>query len=68
MAGQEISNGDDIVAILKEQPATGKFIATKLCRFFVADEPGDKIIADVADAYTVDGDNIRKMLHRLFTA
>jgi uncharacterized protein (DUF1800 family) len=60
-------NGDDIVAILAQRPATAKFIANKLCKFFVADNPSKKITSDVADAYEPGGQNIRKMMETIFT-
>lgn len=59
-------NGDDIVSILVKQDCIGKFLATKLCKFFVADEPSGQLVSDVAEAYTVDGDNIKQMLHTMF--
>jgi len=59
-------NGDDIVAILVKQPALAKFIAKKMCKFFVSDQPSDTIIADVAGAYSAKGENIKKMLTVLF--
>lgn len=59
-------NGEDIISILAEQDATGRFLALKMCRFFVADEPNEKIVSAVADAYTPEGDNIRAMLKTLF--
>jgi uncharacterized protein (DUF1800 family) len=59
-------NGDDIIDIIVEQPAVGRFLARKFCRFFVADEPTTAIVADVANAYRPHGDNIREMLFTLF--
>jgi len=59
-------NGDDIIEIISQQPAVGKFLATKLCKFFVSDEPSAAIIADVAHAYKPSGDNIRAMLNTMF--
>ena len=32
-------NGDDIIDIVARQPATGRFVATTICRFFLSDEP-----------------------------
>src|SRR5438874_7955364 len=36
-------NGDDIIDILTRQPACAQFIAKKLCRYFVADEPAQSL-------------------------
>lgn len=60
-------NGDDIIAIIVEQDAVGKFLAKKLCKYFAADEPTQAILADVASAYKPRGDNIKQMLHVLFS-
>ena len=59
-------NGDDIIDIIVQQPAVGKFLAQKLCKFFVADEPTQAIVTDVAKAYKPNGDNIKEMLRVLF--
>jgi uncharacterized protein (DUF1800 family) len=59
-------NGDDIIGIIVQQPAVGKFLAQKLCMFFAADEPTPAIITDVAKAYRPGGDNIKEMLRTLF--
>jgi uncharacterized protein (DUF1800 family) len=60
-------NGDDIINIIVEQEATGKFLAKKLCRFFVSDDPSPAIQTDVANAYKPHGDNIKHMLLTLFS-
>ena len=59
-------NGDDIIGIIVEQDSLGKFLATKMCKFFVADNPSPAIIADVASSYKLRGNNIRHMLSTLF--
>jgi uncharacterized protein (DUF1800 family) len=59
-------NGDDIIAIIVQQPATGRFLAKKLCKFFAADEPSQQLLADVAGSYKPEGNNIKDMLHTLF--
>lgn len=59
-------NGDQIIDIIVQQPATGKFLAKKMCKFFAADEPTPAILSDVAAAYKPNGDNIREMLWTLF--
>ena len=59
-------NGEDIVAIVVKQPSVATFLSTKLCNFFVADEPSGQLIRDVANSYTMDGDNIKQMMHTMF--
>jgi len=60
-------NGDDIVNILVTQPATSKFLAKKLCKFFVADTPSDAMIARIAGVYSSNQFNIRKVLRAIFS-
>src|SRR5277367_6314283 len=60
-------NGDDIVNILVRTAAMPQFIARKLCKFFVADNPSDTVVNDVASAYKPDERNIRKMMETIFT-
>ena len=47
-------------------PATAKFIATKLARRFVADEPPKSLVDRVAQTYTRTGGDIREMLRTIF--
>lgn len=72
-------NGDDIVRIVCQQPATARFLARHLYNFFVADEvpvpswrqtpPKDAAaIALMEKAYFDSGYNITAMLRALFTA
>ncbi len=41
-------NGDDIIDIIVQQDAVGRFLSKKLCKFFVVDDPSPEIVADVA--------------------
>ena len=72
-------NGDDIIDIICEQPATARFIARHMYSFFVADEPpvpewpykpprDPEAIEVLAQAYFDSGYNIREMLRVLFKA
>ena len=61
-------NGDDIIHILAQKPACRQFIARKLCKFFVSDQPSEQIISAVASAYKPSSSkNIRAMLKTMFT-
>jgi len=48
-------DGDNIVDIIMEQPATARFMARKFLRTFVYDNPEPELIAAVADAYRSSG-------------
>jgi len=62
-------NGDDVIAIIVKQPATARFIAERLYRFFVADEPGETGRAEIARLAEIfmetDGD-VRRLLRAIF--
>ena len=59
-------NGDDIINTLVAQPATAKFLATKLVRFFVSDPPNPGLVSAAAGAYLNSNYDIRTVLRTLF--
>jgi len=72
-------NGDDIIDIVCQQPATARFISRHLYNFFVADEPqvpawsvtppGDPAAIDILEqAFTESGYDIRTVLRVLFNS
>ena len=72
-------NGEDIVDIIVEQPATARFLARHLYRFFVADEPhvatwnitppvDPEAIRFLVEAYHESGGDIRSILRALFNS
>jgi uncharacterized protein (DUF1800 family) len=60
-------DADDILAILVRQPATARFITTKLFRFFVHDHPEPATIDRLAAMFTSSGFEIRSVLGDLFS-
>ena len=72
-------NGDDIIRIICEHPATARFVARHLYNFFVADEaqvpawsvtaPRDpEAIETLAKTFTESGHDIRSVLRVLFNS
>jgi uncharacterized protein (DUF1800 family) len=61
-------NGEDIINIIVKQPATARFIATKLHAFFVADEPDEAEIRAIAATFARTGGDMREVLRALFLA
>ena len=72
-------NGDDIIDVIVEQPATARFIARHMYNFFVADEPqvpswntvppnDQDAINELVAAYLQSGGEIRAMLSALFNS
>jgi uncharacterized protein (DUF1800 family) len=59
-------DGTDIVDIIVRQPAAAKFIAKRLYLFFVADQPDDATIDELADVYVKSQFDIRAVMRALF--
>jgi uncharacterized protein (DUF1800 family) len=55
-----------VLDILAHHPSTAKFIATKLVRHFVADNPPQSLVDRVAAVYTKTDGDIREMLRTIF--
>jgi uncharacterized protein (DUF1800 family) len=65
-AGGGIKDGMVVLEILARHPATAKFIATKLVRHFVADDPPAALIERAAAAFTKSDGDIRETLKTIF--
>ena len=72
-------NGDDIIHIIAQQPATARFLSRHLYNFFVADEPqvpswnitpprDPEAIDTLAQAYNESNYDIRAVLRALFNS
>ncbi len=64
--GGGINDGLMVLDILAHHPSTAKFIATKLVRHFVSDEPPASLVDRVAVTYTKTDGDIREMLRTIF--
>lgn len=60
--------GDDIIDILAQQPACSHFIAKKLWRFFVEDEPSPQIVNAVAERLRAHNFEMKPVLREIFTS
>jgi uncharacterized protein (DUF1800 family) len=67
-AGGGIRDGQLVLDILARHPSTAKFIATKLARRFVADNPDPALVSAVAASYTRSDGDIRETLRALFAS
>jgi uncharacterized protein (DUF1800 family) len=65
-AGGGIEDASQVLHILETHPATARFIAAKLVRRFVSDDPPDSLVFRVAGAYTATAGDIRSMLRAIF--
>ena len=64
-------NGEDIIGIIVRQPATARFVCTRLYQFFVLeeiDEAGEALIDDLMKTYFDSGHEIRSVLRTLFNS
>ena len=59
-------NGEDIIDIILQQPATAWFVARKLYEFFVSDTPDESAIQVLADEFQEANGDIRRVMRALF--
>jgi uncharacterized protein (DUF1800 family) len=67
-AGGGKKDGDAVLDLLANHPSTARFIATKLARRFVADEPPQTLIDRAARRFTETGGNIREVVKSILTS
>jgi uncharacterized protein (DUF1800 family) len=70
--GQKVSEGGvkdglKVIDILVNHPSTAKFIARKLAVKFVSDEPSEKFVSRIADAFHKSHGDIKTTLRAIFT-
>ena len=65
-AGGGFKDGLRVIDILAQHPSTAKFIATKLARHFVSDNPPAALVDRVAAAFTKTKGDIRETLRAIF--
>ncbi len=59
---------DQAIDLLCRQPATARFITTKLARYFVADEPSPELVASLSQTFQQTDGNIAAVLRALFSS
>lgn len=67
-AGGGVEDGERVVDILVRHPATARFIAEKLARRFVSDDPPPALVARTAAAFTRTNGDVRAMLRAIVTS
>lgn len=65
-ANRGIEDGRMVLDLLADHPSTARFLARKLCRRFIADEPPESAVDKVARRYTETDGDIPAMLRTLF--
>jgi uncharacterized protein (DUF1800 family) len=66
--GGGIEEGEQIVRMLASHPATARFIATKLARRFVADDPPPALVDRAAQTFLRTGGEIREVVREVVTS
>jgi uncharacterized protein (DUF1800 family) len=67
-AGGGMKDGLMVLDIVAHHPSTAKFIATKLVRRFVADDPPATLVDRVAQTFLKSDGDIREMLRTIFAS
>jgi uncharacterized protein (DUF1800 family) len=67
-AGRGIEDGEEVLDIISRQPATAHFIATKLVRRFVGDDPPPSLVARAADTFLRTDGDIRQVMLLIATS
>ena len=66
IAGEGLAELEDAVALLCRQPATARFISTKLATYFIADEPPSALVERMARTFQKTDGSIAAVLRELF--
>ena len=61
-AGIKKSGGEQVLEMLASHPATARFMAAKLCRRFIADDPPPALVARAADTFLSTEGDIKAVL------
>ncbi|HYN84576.1 MAG TPA: DUF1800 domain-containing protein, partial [Pyrinomonadaceae bacterium] len=67
-AGGGVEDGRRVLDILTRHPSTARFIATKLARRFVSDDPPEALVGRVAEAFSKSDGDIKETLRALFNS
>jgi uncharacterized protein (DUF1800 family) len=67
-AGGGKNDGDQVLDLLAKHPSTARFIATKLARRFVADEPPSALVERAAKRFEDTDGDIREVVRTIVTS
>src|SRR5215471_9008558 len=68
LAGGGIADGERVLDILATHPSTARFIATKLARRFISDDPPPSVIDRAAAVFLKTDGSIRETLRAIITS
>jgi uncharacterized protein (DUF1800 family) len=64
-AGLGVGHGERVLDLLAAHPSCARFLAAKLCRRFVRDDPPDSLVDRVAATFTATGGDIREVMRTI---
>jgi len=64
--GEGQSEGEQVLDLLAQHPATARHISYKLAQYFVADDPPVDLVRQLAQTFQRSGGNISELLSQLF--
>jgi len=68
LAGGGMKDGEAVIKLLAHHPSTAKFIATKLTRKFVSDNPPQSLIDRTAQVFLKTGGDLREVVRSIVTS
>ncbi len=63
--GQDLEDGDDVIALLAKHPQTAKFICEKLWGWFAGKNPSEKVISRLSKRFIATDGNIALVLREM---
>jgi uncharacterized protein (DUF1800 family) len=60
-----MKDGEEVIDLLVRDPATARFISTKLARRFVSDNPPETLVAKMAQAFKESDGDIKSVMHTM---
>ena len=67
-AGRGIDDGEQVLDIVTAHPSTARFIATKLARRLVSDDPPPSLVDRAAETFRRTGGDIREVVRTIVTS
>jgi uncharacterized protein (DUF1800 family) len=67
-AGGGVKDGMQVLDLLASHPSTARFIATKLCRRFIADDPPASAVERTAKVFKETGGDLREVVRSVITS
>ena len=66
--GRAIEDGEQVLDIVADHPSTARFIATKLARRFVSDDPPETLVERAAETFNRTDGDIREVVRTIVTS